>query len=61
VLDELIVGGELQESSKKSVLRVVLQGDGVEEAEQGEEVRCAANARALRASAAAQDSLLYSS
>ncbi|CCU98989.1 unnamed protein product [Malassezia sympodialis ATCC 42132] len=37
VLDELIVGGELQESSKKSVLRVVLQGDGVEEAEQGEE------------------------
>lgn len=39
MLDELIVGGELQESSKKSVLRVVLQGDGVEEAEQGEEVR----------------------
>ncbi|WFD20964.1 AP-1 adaptor complex sigma subunit Aps1 [Malassezia caprae] len=37
VLDELIIGGELQESSKKSVLRVVLQGDGVEEAEQGEE------------------------
>ncbi|WFD28640.1 AP-1 adaptor complex sigma subunit Aps1 [Malassezia nana] len=35
VLDELIVGGELQESSKKSVLRVVLQGDSVEEAEQG--------------------------
>lgn len=38
ILDELIVAGELQESSKKSVLRVVTQGDGVEEAENGEDV-----------------------
>ncbi|WFD36706.1 AP-1 adaptor complex sigma subunit Aps1 [Malassezia cuniculi] len=37
ILDELIVAGELQESSKKSVLRVVTQGDGVEEAENGED------------------------
>lgn len=59
VLDELIISGELQESSKKSVLRVVLQGDGVEETEQGEEVRCTTNARASHASGAAQDSLLY--
>jgi len=33
VLDELLMAGELQESSKKSVLRVVMQGDNVEEAE----------------------------
>lgn len=39
VLDELIIAGELQESSKKSVLRVVVQGDAVEEAENGEDVR----------------------
>lgn len=37
IFDELIIAGELQETSKKSVLRVVTQGDGVEEAEQGEE------------------------
>lgn len=39
ILDELVVAGELQESSKKSVLRVVTQGDGVEEAENSEDVR----------------------
>lgn len=37
ILDELVVAGELQESSKKSVLRVVTQGDGVEEAENSED------------------------
>ncbi|KAI3617800.1 hypothetical protein CBS9595_003709 [Malassezia furfur] len=37
IFDELVIAGELQETSKKSVLRVVTQGDGVEEAEQGEE------------------------
>ncbi|KAJ3541921.1 hypothetical protein NMY22_g3703 [Coprinellus aureogranulatus] len=31
ILDELIIAGELQESSKKSVLRVVTQADSVEE------------------------------
>ncbi|WFD40928.1 AP-1 adaptor complex sigma subunit Aps1 [Malassezia japonica] len=37
IFDELIIAGELQETSKKSVLRVVTQGDGIEDAEQGEE------------------------
>ncbi|EDP44862.1 hypothetical protein MGL_0669 [Malassezia globosa CBS 7966] len=37
VLDELVIAGELQESSKKSVLRVVMQGDAVEEAENNED------------------------
>ncbi|KAI3624092.1 hypothetical protein CBS14141_002520 [Malassezia furfur] len=37
IFDELVIAGEIQETSKKSVLRVVTQGDGVEEAEQGEE------------------------
>ncbi|KAE8217292.1 hypothetical protein CF326_g9492, partial [Tilletia indica] len=37
ILDELIMGGELQESSKKSVLRVVSQSDTIEEAEQSED------------------------
>ncbi|KAG7529461.1 hypothetical protein FFLO_05637 [Filobasidium floriforme] len=33
ILDELIIGGEIQESSKKAVLRVVAQSDTIEEAE----------------------------
>lgn len=33
ILDELIISGELQESSKKSVLRVVAQADSIEETE----------------------------
>ncbi|KAK0520687.1 AP-1 adaptor complex sigma subunit Aps1 [Tilletia horrida] len=37
ILDELIMGGEMQESSKKSVLRVVSQSDTIEEAEQSED------------------------
>ncbi|PWN94064.1 putative APS1-AP-1 complex subunit [Acaromyces ingoldii] len=37
ILDELIIAGEMQESSKKSVLRVVSQSDAIEEAEQSED------------------------
>ncbi|KAI9448031.1 Adaptor protein complex sigma subunit [Lactarius indigo] len=37
ILDELIIAGELQESSKKSVLRVVTQSDSVEEQEASED------------------------
>ncbi|PPQ94015.1 hypothetical protein CVT25_009863 [Psilocybe cyanescens] len=37
ILDELIIAGELQESSKKSVLRVVTQSDSVEEQENSED------------------------
>lgn len=37
ILDELIIAGELQESSKKSVLRVVTQADTVEEQENSED------------------------
>ncbi|KAJ9114141.1 hypothetical protein QFC20_001657 [Naganishia adeliensis] len=33
ILDELIIAGELQDSSKKSVLRVVAQSDSIEESE----------------------------
>jgi hypothetical protein len=33
ILDELIIAGEIQESSKKAVLRVVAQADSVEETE----------------------------
>ncbi|CAG8479250.1 11954_t:CDS:10 [Acaulospora morrowiae] len=36
VLDELIIAGEMQESSKKSVLRVISQQDALEEGENGE-------------------------
>ncbi|CAG8536855.1 921_t:CDS:2 [Cetraspora pellucida] len=36
VLDELIIAGEMQESSKKAVLRVVNQQDSLEEGENGE-------------------------
>ncbi|CAG8444150.1 9159_t:CDS:2 [Diversispora eburnea] len=36
VLDELIIAGEMQESSKKSVLRVVSQQDALEDGENGE-------------------------
>ncbi|ETS62070.1 hypothetical protein PaG_03628 [Moesziomyces aphidis] len=37
ILDELIIAGEMQESSKKSVLRTVSQSDAIEEAEQSED------------------------
>jgi len=37
ILDELIIAGELQESSKKSVLRVVAQSDAIEETENSED------------------------
>lgn len=37
VLDELIIAGELQESSKKSVLRVIGQQDAIEDQEATEE------------------------
>ncbi|CAG8608978.1 12291_t:CDS:2 [Ambispora leptoticha] len=36
VLDELIIAGEMQESSKKSVIRVVSQQDALEDGENGE-------------------------
>ncbi|KAG2141783.1 AP complex, mu/sigma subunit [Suillus bovinus] len=38
ILDELIIAGEMQESSKKSVLRVVTQSDSVEEQESSEDI-----------------------
>jgi len=37
ILDELIMAGELQESSKKSVLRVVAQSDTIEDTENSED------------------------
>ncbi|KAF8312225.1 Adaptor protein complex sigma subunit [Clavulina sp. PMI_390] len=37
ILDELIIAGELQESSKKSVLRVVAQSDAIEDQENSED------------------------
>ncbi|KAK4055066.1 AP-1 adaptor complex sigma subunit Aps1 [Microbotryomycetes sp. JL221] len=37
ILDELIIAGEMQEPSKKSVLRAVGQADATEEAEQSED------------------------
>jgi len=38
ILDELIIAGEMQESSKKSVLRVVTQSDDVESQENSEDI-----------------------
>ena len=37
ILDELIIAGEIQETSKKSVLRVISQQDALEEIEQEED------------------------
>lgn len=37
ILDELLIAGELQESSKKSVLRVVTQQDQYEQQESNEQ------------------------
>ncbi|BEI81934.1 hypothetical protein CcaverHIS002_0210940 [Cutaneotrichosporon cavernicola] len=37
ILDELIIAGELQESSKKAVLKTVAQSDAIEEAEISED------------------------
>ncbi|KAG7099990.1 hypothetical protein E1B28_001782 [Marasmius oreades] len=38
ILDELIIAGELQESSRKSVLRMVTQSDSVEEEEKSNDI-----------------------
>ncbi|KAI0284218.1 Adaptor protein complex sigma subunit [Russula aff. rugulosa BPL654] len=38
ILDELIIAGELQESSKKAVLRVVTQSDSVEDHEASDDM-----------------------
>ncbi|KAN0097509.1 AP complex, mu/sigma subunit [Tylopilus felleus] len=38
ILDELIIAGEMQESSKKSVLRVVTQSDNAEEQEGSDDI-----------------------
>ncbi|KAH9977781.1 Adaptor protein complex sigma subunit [Lactifluus volemus] len=46
ILDELIIAGELQESSKKSVLRVVTQSDSVEDQEASEDVLVRLGSRA---------------
>jgi AP-1 complex subunit sigma 1/2 len=37
ILDELIIAGEIQETSKKSVLRTIAQQDSLEEVEAEEE------------------------
>ncbi|KAG0204612.1 AP-1 complex subunit sigma-2 [Mortierella sp. GBA30] len=37
ILDELLIAGEMQESSKKTVLRVITQQDAMEEEEAKEE------------------------
>ena len=37
ILDELIIAGELQETSKKSVLRTIAQQDALEEVESEED------------------------
>jgi len=47
ILDELIIAGELQESSKKSVLRVVAQSDTIEEAENSEDTLARIGSRVL--------------
>ncbi|KLO08283.1 Adaptor protein complex sigma subunit [Schizopora paradoxa] len=47
ILDELIIAGELQDSSKKSVLRVVAQSDAIEEQENSEDTLSRLGSRAL--------------
>ena len=37
ILDEVLIAGEMQESSKKTVLRVITQMDAMEEEEAKEE------------------------
>ncbi|KAG0280923.1 hypothetical protein BGZ95_007958 [Linnemannia exigua] len=39
ILDELLIAGEMQESSKKTVLRVITQMDAMEEEEAKEEAK----------------------
>jgi len=47
ILDELIIAGELQESSKKSVLRVVAQSDTIEETENSEDTLARLGSRVM--------------
>ncbi|KAH8113274.1 AP complex, mu/sigma subunit [Phellopilus nigrolimitatus] len=47
ILDELIIAGELQESSKKSVLRVVASADAMEDQENSEDTLARLGSRSL--------------
>jgi len=47
ILDELIIAGELQESSKKSVLRVVAQADAIEDQENSEDTLARIGSRSV--------------
>ncbi|KAF8335051.1 Adaptor protein complex sigma subunit [Cantharellus anzutake] len=47
ILDEVIITGELQESSKKSVLRVVAQSDAIEDTENSEDTLARIGSRVL--------------
>ena len=49
MLDELMMAGEMQESSKKSILRAISQSDGVEEQENSEDGLARLVVRAVRA------------
>ncbi|KAL7005124.1 hypothetical protein EMMF5_005364 [Cystobasidiomycetes sp. EMM_F5] len=46
ILDEIIIAGEVQDSSKKSVLRAIAQSDAVEEQEQSEDTLSRLGSRA---------------
>ncbi|KIJ56812.1 hypothetical protein M422DRAFT_22950 [Sphaerobolus stellatus SS14] len=46
ILDELIIAGEIQESSKKTVLRVVAQSDQIEETESSDDTLARLGSRA---------------
>lgn len=46
MLDELIMAGELQETSKKAVLRAVAQSDQIEEQENSEDTLSRLGSRA---------------
>lgn len=59
ILDELIIAGEMQESSKKSVLRTVSQSDAIEEAEQSEDVGLHVNLPSKRFEAVADISSFF--
>lgn len=44
ILDELLLAGEMQESSKKNVLRCISQQDSLEDMEVSDSQRCATGA-----------------
>jgi hypothetical protein len=55
ILDELLLAGEMQESSKKNVLRCIGQQDGLEDMEVCSQIQCICTSNRILSTHQAED------